>query len=107
MDRQSFARGNPFARAIRPDDEKATSPILYVVFGLLSLVMVGIFLAALFLPPLFILTLIVRGLRLHRWSLVLAGGVLGLIYFSIFFAMGKRLLSARHTPSPADDEEAN
>lgn len=107
MDRRSFARGNAFARAIRPDDEKATSPILYVVFGLLSLVMVGIFLAALFLPPLFIHTLIVRGLRMHRWSLLLAGGILGAIYFTIFFAVGRRLLSARHNPaSSVDDEDA-
>ena len=63
-----IARGNPWARAIRPDDDKARSPVLYVLFGLLSLVMVAVFVAALVLPPMFMHTLLIRGLRDDFWQ---------------------------------------
>jgi hypothetical protein len=93
-DDRQLARGNPFARAIRPepDDEKAQSPILYVLFGILSLVLVALFVAALVLPPLFTHTLIVRGLRTKHWGMMAAGGVMALVYFFALFSAGKRLM---------------
>src|SRR5216684_2349727 len=63
---------NPFARALaakpEPDDLKATSPAMYIVFGLLSMVLAALFVAALVLPPLFTYSLIVRGVRVRRPS---------------------------------------
>src|SRR6478752_4906982 len=87
---RNFARGNPFARALspKPDDEKATSPGMYVVFGLLSL-----FVAALVLPPMFMYTLIVRGVRSHSVGSLVAGLAMFAMYFSIFYKVGKRLMS--------------
>jgi hypothetical protein len=97
-DDRRFARGNPFARAVVPDDEKAQSPIMYVVFGLLSLVMVAIFVAALVLPPLFTHTLIIRGLRTGRPAMLAAGIVFALIYAMVIWAVGKRLMSRPKPP---------
>ena len=94
-----FAQGNPFARAVLPDDEKATSPVMYVGFGLLSLVLAAIFVAAMVLPPLFTHTLIMRGLRTGRPGMLAAGIVMALIYFLIVFSVGKRLMS-RPKPPP-------
>lgn len=99
-DDQRFARGNPFARAVRgpaPDDEKATSPVQYIVFGLLSLVLVAIFVAALVLPPMFTHTLIIRGIRSGRPAMLVAGIVMALIYFAILWRVGKRLMAPRKT----------
>jgi hypothetical protein len=96
-DEKQFARGNPFARAVRgpvPDDEKATSPVMYVVFGLLSLVLVAIFVAALVLPPLFTHTLILRGIRSNRPGMLIAGLLMALVYVAILWRVGKRLMSA-------------
>ena len=98
-----FARGNPFARAVRsgpePDDEKAQSPVLYVVFGILSLVLAALFVGALVLPPLFTHTLIVRGLRSDRPAMVAAGGVMALLYLSAMVAAGRRLMRPRREGS--------
>ena len=100
-DRQ-FARGNPWARAVRPDDEKADSPILYVFFGLLSLVLAVVFIAALVLPPMFMHTLILRGVRAHRPGMLAAGVVVAAIYFLFLWAAGKRLMAPRKTPPESD-----
>ena len=104
---RAFARGNPFVRALGdaplhlPDDEKAKSPIMYVLFGLLSLVLVALFVAALVLPPLFTHSLIVRGLRSGRPAMVAAGSALALVYFYVIFSAGKRLMGR---PRPLADE---
>ena len=90
-DEQRFARGNPWARAVRPDDEKATSPILYVLFGLLSLVLVAFFVAALVLPPMFMHSLIIRGLRSHRPGMLAAGLALAALYFFTLVRVGMKL----------------
>jgi hypothetical protein len=99
-DGRQFARGNPFARAVRPqpDDEKAQSPILYVIFGLLSLLLAAIFVAALVLPPLFTHTLIVRGLRAERPAMVAAGAVMAAVYLYALSAVGRRLMGPRKRP---------
>src|SRR5438874_7964011 len=94
-----FAQGNPFSRAVLPDDEKATSPIMYVLFGLLSLVLAAIFVAALVLPPLFTHTLIIRGIRTGRTGMLAAGVVMALMYLLIVYSVGKRLMS-RPKPPP-------
>lgn len=85
---------NSFARALhpKPDDEKATSPIMYVAVGVMSLVLVCVFVAALVLPPLFVETMLVRGLRTERWGMFALGLVGALVYFAIIFALGKRLM---------------
>jgi hypothetical protein len=103
-----FARGNPFARAVRPDDEKAQSPVMYVAFGLLSLVLVALFIAALVLPPMFTETLIVRGLRTDRIGMLLAGLVMAAVYFAVIFVLGKRLMGRPKPPPeepPTDADE--
>jgi hypothetical protein len=95
-DERQFARGNPFARAVRgPDDEKASSPIMYVLFGLLSLVLVAIFVAALVLPPMFTHTLILRGIRSHRPGMLAVGILMALVYFAILWRVGRRLMAPR------------
>lgn len=96
-DRQ-FARGNPWARAVRPDDEKADSPILYVLFGLLSLVLAAVFIAALVLPPMFMHTLILRGVRSHRPGMLAAGVLVAAIYLLFLWAAGKSLMAPRKAP---------
>ena len=96
--------GNHFARALRgraPDDEKATSPVLYVLFGLLSLVLVALFVAALVLPPLFTHTLIVRGIRTGRPVMWLLGLTLALGYFAAVLAIGRKLM--RRPPPPPEE----
>jgi hypothetical protein len=94
---------NPFARAVvRPDDEKATSPILYVLVGLLSLVLAAVFVAALVLPPMFMHTLIIRGIRSGRPAMLALGLVLAAIYLLILWAVGKRLMG-RPQPPPKRD----
>src|SRR5260221_227215 len=96
---------NPFARALgrpKPDDEKATSPLLYVAVGLLSLVLFLLFVAALVLPPMFMHTLIVRGARSGRFGLLAAGLVLAAVYALALFAVGKRLMG-RPKPPPDGD----
>jgi hypothetical protein len=102
-DDRRFAN-NPFARAVagrpQPDDEKATSPVMYVAFGLLSLVMVAIFVAALVLPPLFMHTLIVRGLRSGRPGMLVMGLIVAAFYLLIVFAVGKRLMGRPKAPPP-------
>ena len=64
---------------------------MYVLFGLLSLVLVALFVAALVLPPMFMHTLIMRGMRSGRPGMVAVGAVLAPIYFLVVFAVGKRL----------------
>jgi len=107
-DDKEFARGNPFARAVRgpkPDDEKATSPVMYVLFGLLSLVLVALFVAALVLPPLFTHTLIIRGVRSHRPGMLVAGLLMATIYFAILWRVGKRLMGPRAAAPPGDSAQ--
>lgn len=81
----------------RPDDEKAESPILYVLFGLLSLVLVAGALAFLFLPPALAAGLVIRGSRAGRPLLVWIGGGLFLVWFALFYRVGKRITSARRS----------
>jgi hypothetical protein len=102
-DDRRFA-ANPFARALSPapDDEKAGSPVLYVLVGLLSLVLAALFVAALVLPPLFTHTLILRGLRSGRMGMLLLGLVMAAVYLVLLWAVGKRLMGRR--PPPPDDE---
>jgi hypothetical protein len=104
-DDRRFAN-NPFARAVagrpEPDDEKATSPIMYVAFGLLSLVLVAIFVAALVLPPLFMHTLIVRGIRSGRPAMLAMGILIAVVYMLIVFSVGKKLMGKPRTPPPDD-----
>src|SRR5689334_2622845 len=94
-DDRGFARGNPFARAVRPDDEKALSPIQYVLFGLLSLLLVALFVAALVLPPMFMHTLIIRGIRSERWGMLAAGIALAAVWLYTIFRIGKRVMRPR------------
>src|SRR4051812_25320196 len=103
-DDRRIARGNPWARAIQPDDDKARSPVMYVAFGLLSLVMIVVFVGALVLPPMFMHTLLIRGARTGRWGMFSLGVLLALLYLAILWATGKRLMSKPKPPPP--DEEA-
>jgi hypothetical protein len=98
--------GNDFAKGVKrsggapePDDDKARSPIMYVLFGLLSLVLVAVFVAALVLPPLFMHTLIVRGIRSGRPAMLAAGLVLAALYILIMFSVGKKLMGRPKPPS--------
>lgn len=94
---------NPFARAVvKPDDEKATSPGLYVLVGLLSLVLAALFVAALVLPPMFVHTLIIRGVRSGRPAMLALGLLFAAIYMMALWSVGKRLMG-RPTPPPNDD----
>ena len=106
---------NEFARALKsasqldphrnvravPDDEKATSPGMYIVFGLLSLVLATLFVAALVLPPLFTHTLIVRGIRTGRTGMLVLGLALAAVYFAMLVAIGRKVM-ARPKPPPSD-----
>src|SRR3954464_6096411 len=97
-DDRRFA-ANPFARAVvKPDDEKATSPLLYVLVGLLSLVLAALFVAALVLPPMFMHTLIIRGIRGGRPAMLALGLVLASIYLLMLWALGKRLMGRPQPP---------
>jgi hypothetical protein len=87
---------------VRPDDEKADSPVMYVLFGLLSLVLVAIFIAALVLPPMFMHTLILRGVRSHRPGMLAAGIVVGAIYLAFLWSAAKRLMAPKRS-----NEESN
>ena|SRR5579862_2712379 len=104
-DERRFAN-NPFARAVvgrpEPDDVKATSPIMYVAFGLLSLVLVAVFVAALVLPPLFMHTLIVRGIRAGRPAMLAMGLVIAVLYLLLIFSVGKRLMGRPKAPPPEE-----
>jgi hypothetical protein len=92
--------GNPFARAVvKPDDEKAQSPFAYVLVGLLSLVLVAVFVAALVLPPLFVHTLIIRGIRSGRPAMLALGLLFAVIYALVVWSVGKRLMGR---PKPRD-----
>jgi len=94
---------NPFARAVvRPDDEKAQSPIMYVLVGLLSLVLVAVFIAALVLPPMFMHTLILRGIRSGRPAMLALGLLVAVIYLMVLWAAGRRLMG--RTPPPPDSD---
>ena len=98
-DDRRFAN-NPFARAVvKPDDEKATNPVLYVLVGLLSLVLAALFVAALVLPPMFMHTLILRGIRNDRPGMLILGALLLLIYLSMLWAAGKRLMGRPKPPA--------
>jgi peptidoglycan biosynthesis protein MviN/MurJ (putative lipid II flippase) len=99
-DDRRVARGNAFARAVQPDDDKARSPVMYVLFGLLSLVLATVFVAALVLPPLFTHTLIIRGLHTGRPGMLAAGIVMALVYFMVIYSVGKRLMSKPKAPPP-------
>jgi hypothetical protein len=93
---------NPFARSVvRPDDEKATSPVMYVLFGLLSLVLAALFVAALVLPPLFTCSLLVRGVRTGRAGMLAAGALMAALYLLLFFAAGRKLMGRPKEPPTA------
>jgi hypothetical protein len=101
MDEDRRLANNPFARALRPepDDEKAQSPVAYVLVGLLSLVLVALFVAALVLPPLFMHTLIVRGARTGRPGMLALGLVMAALYFALLVGAARRLMG-RPKPPP-------
>jgi hypothetical protein len=93
-DDRRFAN-NPFARAVvKPDDDKAQSPVMYVVVGLLSLVLAALFIAALVLPPMFMHTLIIRGVRTGHPAMTALGALVAAIYLMMLWGLGKRLMSA-------------
>jgi hypothetical protein len=71
-----------------PDDPKATSPGLYLVVGLASLVMLAGTVALLVLPPLFLYAALTHG----HTALAAA---LGSIYFIGLLWVGSRLFRAR------------
>lgn len=97
---------NPFARAVvQPDDDRATSPVLFVFVGLLSLVLFVVFVAALVLPPLFTHTLIIRGLRTGRPGMLVLGLLMAGIYVLAIFGVGKRLMGRPKSPLSSDDED--
>src|SRR5688572_12936582 len=101
-DDRRLAQGNPFARGLspKPDDEKATSPVMYVLVGLLSMVLVVLFVAALVLPPMFMHTLILRGIRSGRPASLVLGLVLALLYLTMLWAVARRLMGrAKNPPS--------
>jgi hypothetical protein len=101
-DERRFAN-NPFARAVvRPDDEKATSPVMYVLVGLLSLVLVAVFIAALVLPPMFMHTLILRGIRSGRPAMLALGILVALIYLLMLWAAAKRIMGRPQPPRDAE-----
>ncbi len=98
-DDRRFAN-NPFARAVvNPDDEKAQSPLLYVLVGLLSLVLAALFVAALVLPPMFMHTLIIRGIRGGHPGMLALGGLVAVVYLMMLWGVGKRLMGR---PTPKD-----
>jgi hypothetical protein len=78
----------------RPDDPKANDPALYVIFGLLSLVLIAIAVGALVLPPMFVYSLMTHNHPIGAVALA-AGWVLYIIL------IGRKLMSAR-PPSDAD-----
>jgi hypothetical protein len=100
-DDRRFAN-NPFARAVspEPDDERAKSPGMYIVVGVLSLVLAALFVAALVLPPMFTYSLIVRGVRSSRPGMLLAGLVMAALYFAVLFSVGRRVMGKPKAPPP-------
>lgn len=72
----------------RPDDPKANDPTLYVIFGLLSLGLMAIAVAALVLPPMFVYSLMMRHHPIGAVA-VAAGWVLYIIL------IGRKLMRAR------------
>jgi hypothetical protein len=80
----------------RPDDPKANSPGLYVIFGLVSLVLLGLAVAGMALPPLFIYAALVRG----HTALAVALTVAYALYLGL---LARKLFRAR----PREDEDAS
>jgi hypothetical protein len=86
----------------RPDDEKASDPILYVVVGLASLVLILLALLLLFFPPVFAAGLVVRAGRGGRPALRWIGIALFAVWFVAFYLVGRRVMAPRR-PGPNDD----
>jgi hypothetical protein len=81
-----------------PDDEKANSPILYVLFGLLSVGMILGALVLLFFPPAIAAGLFVRGGVTGRPALRWIGGALFAVWLVVFWRVGRRIMSPPRPP---------
>jgi RsiW-degrading membrane proteinase PrsW (M82 family) len=79
----------------RSDDPKADDPALYVVFGLLSLVLIAVAVGALVLPPMFVYSLLTRHHTVGAVALAAA-------WVAYIVLVGRKLMSAR----PPDDPES-
>ena len=77
----------------RPDDPKANDPTLYVIFGLLSLVLIAIAVGGLVLPPMLVYSLMTHH---HPVGAVALAGA-WVVYVIL---IGRKLMSAR---PPKDD----
>ena len=82
-----------------PDDEKANSPILYVAFGLASVLLILAGLVLVFFPPAFAASIVIRGVRSGRPLLRAAGYALFALWFIAFSLLGRRLMAP---PRPRD-----
>jgi hypothetical protein len=87
----------------RPDDEKATDPILYVIVGLASLVLILLGLLLLFFPPVFAAGLVVRASRGGSATLKWIGIALFVAWFIGFYFVGRRVMAPRR---PSDEESS-
>jgi hypothetical protein len=78
----------------RPDDPKANDPTLYVIFGLLSLVLIALAVGALVLPPMFVYSLMTH----HHPFGAIALAAAWVLYIIL---IGRKLMKPR-PPEEAD-----
>ena len=86
------------------EPSNAWSNVAYVLVGLLSLVLVVFFVAALVLPPMFMHTLILRGVRTGRPGMLAAGLVLAAVYFAVLVGAGRRVMGRTKAAAPRLDD---
>jgi hypothetical protein len=79
----------------RPDDPKANDPTLYVIFGLLSLVLIALAVGALVLPPMFVYSLMT-----HHHPIGAVAVAAAWVFYIIL--IGRKLMK----PRAPDDPEA-
>jgi hypothetical protein len=77
-----------------PDDEKANSPVLYVVFGLASVGLIVLAIVLLFFPPAIAAGLVIRGARSAQPILRFVGYGLLAGWFVAIVLLGRRVMSA-------------
>ena len=88
-----------------PDDEKAQSPVLYVMVGLASILMVAVALAALVVPPALAAHFVIRGARSGQPILKFIGLGMFALWFVGFVLVGRRVMAPRPQPPEVANPE--